>query len=397
MHRIAITKVTLFEHEYIAYIVLDENREFVDFQLYAPDSSQLNQIYIGRVENIVANINAAFIKISANQLCYLSLEDFKNPIFTKKQSNKKQLSIGDELLVQVTKDALKSKDPVVSTKINLSGKYCVLTSDSTSLHVSKKIKGEPLSKFQDLFVDYKQQALEYNFGVIIRTNASQVSLEDVKADMDEVISRFIDLKTTAIHQNAFMNFDNQDSFYIQKIKKFNISNLDAIYTDIREIHKELEAKLPYLVEKQLLKFYDDSQLSLNVLYNINGRIHHLLEKHVWLKSGANIIIEQLETLTFIDVNSAKNIAKKEDAILAINIEAAKEISTQLQLRNISGMILIDFINMKSEEHKETLIAKLKEFTKADSVPCNFIDITKLGLIELTRKKTYKSLKEIIEK
>jgi ribonuclease G len=114
-----------------------------------------------------------------------------------------------------------------------------------------------------------------------------------------------------------------------------------------------------------------------------------------MKSGANIIIEQLETLTVIDINSGKNISKNDDAILAINKEAAIEIAKQLRLRNISGMIIIDFINMKSKEHLTELIQVLKEHLKHDSVPCTFMDVTRLGLVELTRKKTYKSLKEII--
>jgi ribonuclease G len=121
----------------------------------------------------------------------------------------------------------------------------------------------------------------------------------------------------------------------------------------------------------------------------------LIEKRVWLKSGANIIIEQLETMTVIDINSGKNISKNETAILEINKEAAVEIARQLRLRNISGMIIIDFINMKSKDYMEELIAVLKEQIKQDTVTCTFMDVTKLGLVELTRKKTYKSLKEII--
>ena len=117
---------------------------------------------------------------------------------------------------------------------------------------------------------------------------------------------------------------------------------------------------------------------------------------MWLKSGANLIIEQLETLTFIDINSSKNVSKKEDTLFYINMEAAEEIARQIRLRNLSGMILIDFINMKSKEQEEELIAFLKKQISKDLVPTKFVDITKLGLVELTRKKGYKSLKEILE-
>ena len=125
-------------------------------------------------------------------------------------------------------------------------------------------------------------------------------------------------------------------------------------------------------------------------------MEELLSAKVWLASGANIIIESLETMTVIDVNSGKNQSRKEDTFLAINLEAAREIARQLRLRNISGMIIVDFINLKSQEQKDQLIACIKQELKKDTVPANFIDITKLGLVELTRKKVYKSLREILQ-
>ena len=143
--------------------------------------------------------------------------------------------------------------------------------------------------------------------------------------------------------------------------------------------------------------YDDSALSLSTLYGIRGILDDLTSRRVWLDCGGNIIIEQLETLTFIDVNSAKNISPRGNNILNVNIEAAKEIARQLRLRNISGMILIDFINMKSDKDKSELIDMLKQYIKEDNTVCTFVDITKLGLVELTRKKIHKSLKQILEK
>ena len=122
----------------------------------------------------------------------------------------------------------------------------------------------------------------------------------------------------------------------------------------------------------------------------------LLNSKVWLPSGANIILETLETLTVIDVNSGKNQSRKEDTILRINLEAAREIARQLKLRNISGMIIVDFINLKSQEQKEELIRCIRQELKKDTVPAQFIDITRLGLVELTRKKVYKSLREILQ-
>lgn len=400
MNRLAITRVALNEKlnkKHLAYIMLDEKRDFVDFQVFSEEESLLNSIFVARVDNIVPNINAAFVRISPKQVCYLPLEDVQSPLYVKKQSELKTLSIGDEIVVQVIKDAVKTKEPVVSTKLTLTGKYCVLTTQNTALGVSKKIKDDDYLHMSELLCTHvDEQAKKHDFGMIIRTNALEATEEDLIHDLRDTVERFIELKTKSAHQTAFAVLDKPDSPYIQKLKSADLSALDGVYTDEDDIFTEIEAKLPYLKDKDLLKQYKDDKVSLGTLYNFRGSVDKLIEKHVWLKSGANIIIEQLETMTVIDINSGKNISKNEKAILEINKEAAIEITRQLRLRNISGMIIIDFINMKTKEYMDELVAVLKEQIKQDSVPCTFMDVTKLGLVELTRKKTYKSLKEMIE-
>ena len=399
MHRLAITHVALNEKsnkKHLAYIMLDEKRDFVDFQVFQEEESLLNSIFVARVDNIVANINAAFVRISPKQVCYLPLEDVQAPLYVKKQSELKKLSIGDEIVVQVIKDAIKTKEPVVSTKLTLAGKYCVLTTDNTSLGVSKKIKDENYLQMSELLRIYVgKKAEEYGFGMIIRTNALEAAQEELIKDLEDTMERFVSLKEKSIYQCAFAVLEKPEAPYIQKLKTTDLSVLDCIYTDDEGIYAEIESRLPYLKEKGLLKLYKDDKVSLGTLYNFRGSLDKLVERKVWLKSGANIIIEQLETMTVIDINSGKNISKNERAILEINKEAAIEIARQLRLRNISGMIIIDFINMKSKAYMEELILNLKEEIKKDTVTCSFMDVTKLGLVELTRKKTYKSLKEII--
>lgn len=437
MNRLALTKVILSNKNYIAYVLLDEQRKFVDFQLfederpvtdskdlcfekkqekipvnnktlavdfkhsfhtedYAENKDILNNIYIARVENIVSNINAAFVKISPHKKCYLSLEDLKSPIFTKRLSKKNSLSIGDELIVQVIKDSIKTKDPVVSTKLTLSGTYCVLTTNNLTLSISKKIAGEKRASLQEILKEIQTQAKAHQFGIVIRTNATEVPKEAVFADVQQVIEQFIKLKSESIHKTAFSVLVKEKEAYIRKLKSLDLSSLDGIYTDDRTIYETIQTELPYLKENTFLHFYEDKMVSLKALYNITGSIEELLKKRVWLKSGANIIIEQLETMTVIDINSGKNISKNESALCEINKEAAVEIARQLRLRNISGMIIIDFINMKSKKQMQEVTDVLKEALKNDPIPSDFIDVTKLGLVEVTRKKMYKSLKELVE-
>lgn len=399
MNRLAITHVDLTEKlnkKHLVYIMLDEKREFVDFQVFDEEESILNHIFVGRVENIVSNINAAFVRISPSRMCYLPLEDLKAPIYVKKQSERKTLSIGDEIVVQITKDAIKSKDPVVSTKLTLAGKYCMVTTENTSFGISKKITGDNHLRMSEFISAYIRKGKEHEFGLIVRTNALEASEEELKTDIEHLIEKFVLLKQKAPYQCAFSGLYKPENAYIQKLKSVNLNDLDGVYTDEPEIYEDIKENLSYLADKGLLKLYQDDKVTLSTLYNFRGSLDKLTEKRIWLKSGANIIIEQLETLTFIDVNSGKNVSKTDEAILNINKEAAIEIAKQLRLRNISGMIIIDFINMSTEEKKMELLKFFKVETSGDPIPTQVLDITKLGLVEVTRKKVNKSLLETIK-
>lgn len=404
MNRLAITRIKRKNRNFISYIALNEKREFVDFYLYPDDEDcLLGNIFIGRVEHVVPNIQAAFVKISPALTCYLPLSEIKHAVFTRRQSEKKPICEGDELLVQVAKEAVKTKNPVVSAKLTFSGRYSVLTTGNQTLSVSKKLSAELRSDLRELLNEICRDHEAENYGIVLRTNAQQAKEEELKRDLVDLKEEYCSLMEKCSHLSAYTKLYQPCPEYIrrlQAVRDFSDSteltnSYDGIYTDIPEIYEQIADFLPYLVKQNLLHRYQDEQVTLQTLYNIEGNIEKLLSDRIWLKSGANIIIEQLETLTFIDVNSAKNV-KKDSLLLAINTEAAVEAARQLRLRNISGMILIDFINMESPEAQEELICRLKSELKKDVVPCQFMDITKLGLVEITRKKICKSLKEIVD-
>jgi ribonuclease G len=365
------------------------------------------------VESVVTNISAAFVRISPEQTCFLPLSEIPSAIFTKKQSEKKAVCAGDELLVQVTKEAVKTKEPVVSAKLSLSGSYAILTTGNTTLSVSKKLPEEVRTQQHGLLQEICADHLEMGYGIVTRTNSAQVSKEDLKEDVLALVETYRKMRNRCEHLSAYTNVYCPIPAYIRRLQAIRDfagtagadGNYDGIYTDLEAVYHEIAEYLPYLADKQLLHFYDDKQVSLSTLYNIDGNIDKLLSNRIWLKSGANIIIEQLETLTFIDVNSAKNIKNTKSSkpmkdrlteqMLSINKEAAAEAARALRLRNISGMVIIDFINMDDKAAEESLIAYLKNELKKDVVPCQFIDITQLGLVEITRKKVSRSLKEIV--
>lgn len=394
MNRIALTKIEHQNTEYIAYCGLDNRRELTGFQLFPLDNKiVLDQIYIARVEKILTNIHAAFVKISHEQTCYLSLEDAKDPIYTQKKAKKPELCVGDEVLVQIVKEAVKTKEPVCTTKLTIYGRNCIVTSHNHSIGISKKIGTERSDQLKQLL---SNDCDKRDYGVVLRTSAENLSDDVILKDVNETIEAYHKLLRESVHKSVFSIVYQNPSGYVKAIKSLNIAEVDKIYTDQSDLFEELREEFYDTDTYSLVELYDDPQISLAALYHLTGQIDKLIHSKVWLDSGANIIIEQLETLTVIDINTGKNQAKKANIIKSVNLEAAKEIVRQLRLRNISGMIIIDFINMQSKEDEQELISFLKKELQKDSVPCKFIDITKLGLVEITRKKVHRSLKEILK-
>lgn len=395
MNRFAITNYSKNDTNYIACSLLDENRSLIDFSIYPKEEQALlHAIYVAKVEKIVPSIQAAFVKISPTQNCYLPLSDATSVVYTSKRSKSSALCAGDELLVQVVREGVKTKDPVVSTKLSLQGNYSVLTTENTALGISNKLSEEQREKLRGIVSQLIPTQEERSYGLIIRTLAATCEKEELLDDIKDLIRQYEALSNNAIHAALYTRCYEPVPAFLGAVKTQDITAIDQIVTDDKAILLLLEQSFPNLKEKFVL--YEDASLSLNRLYKIGTTIEELLGKRIWLKSGANIIIEQLETLTFIDVNTAKNQSKKSSALLSVNMEAAKEAIRQIRLRNISGMILIDFINMDKTE-EEALICFLKSEIRKDSIPFHFIDITRLGLVEMTRKKVQKSLAEVIKK
>ena len=275
------------------------------------------------------------------------------------------------------------------------GHYCFLSTENTCLGVSKKLSQEESKRLSALLENTCKDHEAEGYGLVFRTNAGAVPETELCEDIELVKKEYRALKKTGTHQNAGDLVYRNLPGYLARLKAESFEKTDLVLTDGQDLYQEICAYLPHLVEEKKVQLYRDDAVSLSTLYHLRGNMQELLSSKIWLDSGANIIIESLETLTVIDVNSGKNQSRREEALFAINVEAAKEIARQLRLRNISGMILVDFINLKKKEQQQKLISVIREELQKDSVPANFIDITRLGLVELTRKKVYKSLREIL--
>ena len=395
MNRIILTKTVKNNNTYTEYALKDENGNYKDFQLLPEKDTIINNIYAARVNKILPGINAAFVTIA--QKLYYSLKENPLPVAVSCK-REGMITQGDEIVVQVTKDALKTKDPVVTTKLSIFGSNVILTNFDTQIGVSSKLDKERAALLRKAVLSKCADHEKEGYGIIVRTNAKNVEDKVVSQDAYSVAQKYNQIIKKAPHQALYSCVYHGMSDYLLLMKTIDFATVEWIKTDCDDIYDSLLTEYGiYDHAPEKIMRYDDSAISLSTLYGIRGLIDNLTSRRVWLDCGGNIIIEQLETLTFIDVNSAKNISSGSNSILKTNMEAAKEIARQLRLRNISGMIIIDFINMKSEASKDTLIEALKRYIKDDNTVCTFVDITKLGLVELTRKKVHKSLKQILEK
>ena len=358
------------------------------------NSPSLGNIYVGRVKNIVANINAAFIEIENGVECYYAIGENPKPIFTKK-IGKKSLCIGDELLVQVSKEAVKTKAPSVSSKLNFTGKYSVITYGDLRIGASTKLGKAEKERLIDIASKYGTN----DYGIIMRTNAKDISESILEQELNMLVQEYDNLVKFAHTRTCFSCLRKAPKEYLTELKNIYQDGLTDIVIEDGVIYEEVKEFLtkeqPEDLEK--LRLYSDKLFPLHKLYSIEKRIEDALKEYVWMKSGSYLVIQPTEALTVIDVNTGKNISKKKDdeTYLKINLEAAREAAKQIRLRNLSGIILVDFINMDKQEYTDQLLNEFASLLKKDPIATTLVDMTKLQLVEVTRKKVRKPLHEMI--
>lgn len=389
------------------------------------EDAKIGDIFVAKVQNVANQIHAAFIDYAPNKKGYLPIHTDYVPVITNRKYDGRILA-GDEILVQLEKEAVRTKEPVFTTNLSLAGKYSVVSYGNTYKGVSRKCSKAEKEQLRTAIPE------ETDYGVVIRTNAasllytsdaanaksihvsmSQAILRTDKAESDVIellqpVSdeiRYLNEKMSAlirdgIHRTCYSRIWKNEPAYLVNMRDEGIT-YQQILTDDPQICDELKDFTALYMPEQLANvlLYQDDTYPLHKLYRIETQLDELLAKKVWLKSGAYLVIEKTEAMYVIDVNSGKNISKKntEEYIYQINLEAAKEIMRHIRLRNLTGMILVDFINMEDNEKENTLLQELRVLAKKDRILTTIVDITALGLVEITRKKTTKSLAEQLGK
>ncbi len=356
--------------------------------------SLIGNIYIARVDRVMPQMHAAFLK--ADDLTFFCpMEDvaMDTVIFTKKNGKKDALVEGDELLVQVTRDAIKSKEICVSTNLSFSSEHLLITTGKRLHGISKKITGERRKEIQSGFVD---RIADEVFGIVVRTNAIECEADLLYAEYRSLQDTVTDLLAKARHLVAgqMLSVPGRKHPFFEHMDRFKREGLTEIVTDAPAWYDRLKENY---ADSLAIRLYEDPAYSLKQLYGIEQMLTQALAKKVYLPSGGYLVIEPTEALTVIDVNSGNNTKKKKkgDYYLSNNMEAAKEIARQVRLRNISGIIVIDFINLKDKEQKEALTTYMKSLLKEDYIKANVVDFTRLDLMEITRAKKYQSLQQAL--
>lgn len=365
-----------------------------EINVYEDEGNILSNVYVGVVDNIVKNIDAAFVRFDGTNCGYLSMTENRNPMFLNVKNTEKYCQ-GDLVLVQVQKEAMKLKKPMLTANIEIAGNYCVVIFGKKGINVSSKIK-DTARREELLKILCKYTNPEV--AIIARTNAADADDSSIESDIRRCLSKLESITKAAVHSRSGTCVYQAEKEYLAQIKNCRNNEIDEIITDDAIIYRSIidYVKENDIYEESKVRLYEE-EYSLMNLYNLERALDEAMRKKVWLKSGAFIVIEPTEALCAIDVNTGKAVKGKKninETFYNINIEAAKEIARQIRLRNLSGIIIVDFIDMPDLQMRKNLMAYMRELVSQDTVKCNVIDMTTLNLVEITRKKVKAPLHEI---
>jgi ribonuclease G len=347
----------------------------------------IGNIYIGRVTKVLPGLQAAFVDIGLKQNGYLHRNDLIS--FQLKEKIGSQTSIshyvreGEQLLVQVAKEGTVQKGPKLTTNIEFGGKFLVYMPYGDYVAVSKKVSDE---NERNRLVQIGHELRGENEGLLFRTESTELSKEALSEEYRKLKQQFLSLQTTGYKKPSCLL--EARSFVERIINELVISSEDTIICD----HLDRVQKLKQLFPNTTIVYHDQKE-SIFSTYKIEQEIDKLLKQIVWLNNGAYIIIEQTEAMTIIDINTGKFSGKlsMRDTVLKTNTLAAKEIAKQIRLRNLHGMILIDFIDMKHKEDQKRIVDTVIEEMKKDRVQHKVIGFTELNILQITRKKVRRSI------
>lgn len=387
--------------EFQSRAAIIEDEKVVEVLIEREEERRINaNIYKGKVANVLPGMESAFVNIGLEKNAFLYVNDLRefeekylDGICNSERPIEDILTVGDEVVVQVLSEPRGTKGARVTTHYTIPGKYLVLMPNNNHIAISKKIKEEEeKNRLEEIVRDLKPE----NMGVIIRTAAQGKSIFHFEREMEYLVKKWEDIekKTSTAKIGEVLYKDN--GIVATVLRDIFSNEIDELVIDNEEAYWEVIDYINAFSEKTLktkIKLYNDDEIGIFERYGIEKEIENALKEEVRLECGGYLVIQKTEALISIDVNTGKNTGSYnlEQTVLNTNLEAAREIPRQLRLRNLGGIIIIDFIDMRLEEDKLKVLEALEQNLSKDRIKNNIVHFTDLGLIEMTRKRTGKPL------
>lgn len=393
-------------HAKATQIAVLEGRSLIEHYVSRPtdNANQIHgNIYLGRVQNVLPGMEAAFVDIGTPKNAVVYRGDLQFDAGDIESSGKKKDDVRIEqvlknrqlVLCQVTKNPIGSKGARLTQDVSIPGRFVVFVPNSDTYGISKRLGDEERKRLRRILDEIRPE----NHGLIVRTAAEGATPDELRRDVALLMRQWEVIEAKAKKANSPMLLHKEPDMAVRVIREEFNQNYRGIVIDDRELYEEVrsyvESISPELADR--VEFHDSSvePLPLFEKHHVHEQLHKAIDRKVWLPSGGSLIIERTEALTVIDVNTGKNVGSSslEETVFRNNLEAADEIARQLRLRDIGGIVVIDFIDMEIRANREAVIGTFRDALSRDKTRTQVFDISELGLVEMTRKRISEGLVE----
>jgi ribonuclease E len=389
-------------------IAMLEGRSLVEHYVSraADDTNQIDgNVYRGRVQNVLPGMEAAFVDIGIPKNAVLYMGDVRydrddiegGGSSTSHPRIEDVLKAGQTILCQVTKNPIGAKGARLTQEVSLPGRFAVLVPNSSAFGISKRLGDNERRRLRRIIDEVKPPG----HGMIVRTAAEGVSADELQRDVETLLEQWNAIEAEAKRSDAPGLLYREPELSVRILREELNAEYRGVVIDDRALFEQVRdyvrAVSPELSDR--VEYYDPVEEGLPIFerYHVHEQLHKALDRKVWLPSGGSLIIERTEALTVIDVNTGKNVGKTnlEETVYRNNLEAAEEVARQLRLRDIGGIIVIDFIDMEIRENRDKVAAALRNALARDKTRTQVFDISELGLVEMTRKRISEGLLETL--
>ncbi len=384
------------------HIAVLEGRQLIEYYVSRPsdDVSQIHgNIYLGKVQNVLPGMEAAFVDISTpkNAVLYRGDVQFDKDDFEGKGQPdiEQMLKARQSVLCQVTKNPIGHKGARLTTEVSIPGRFVVLVPNSSTYGISKRLPDNERKRLRQIL----DKAKPKGHGIIVRTAAENVTAAEIERDVQSLIKRWGEISAIAERTKAPALLYREPDMAVRIIREEFNKEYRSVTIDDEELYNEIADYVgiitPALADR--VEYYDTGSENLPLFerHHVHEQLHKALDRKVWLPSGGSLIIEHTEALTVIDVNTGKNVGSSslEQTVYENNLEAAEEIAHQLRLRDIGGIIVVDFVDMENDKNRNAVTKAFRSALSRDKTRTQVFDITPLGLAEMTRKRIGEGLLE----